>query len=65
MYFFHCYSHVILQENIHFVYLLELPWQGDSNKYIERMIHKKCSKVSVIHALDGSTSSFFITANSI
>ena len=41
--------------------------RGDSNKYTKCIIHKKktCSKVSVIHALDGSTSSFFITANSI
>ena len=39
---------------------------GDSNKYTKRMIYeKKCSKVSVINALDGSLSSFFITANSI
>ena len=39
----------------------------DSNKYPKRMIYgkKNCSKVSVIHALDGSLSSFFITANSI
>ena len=29
------------------------------------MIHKNCSNVSVIHALDGSISRFFITANSI
>ena len=64
--FFHCYSYVILQENTRFVYLLESPRQGDSNKYTKRMIHQKnCSKVSVIRALDGSTSSFFITANSI
>ena len=63
--FFHWYSHVILQENIHFVYFLELPQRGDSNKYTKRMIHKNCSKVSVIDASDGSISSFFITANSI
>ena len=29
--FFQCYSHVILQENICFVYLLEWPRRGDSN----------------------------------
>ena len=39
--FLHWYSHVILQENIRFVYLLESPWRGDSNKYTKRMIHKK------------------------
>ena len=39
--------------------------RGDSNKYTKDMIHKNCSKVSNIHALDGSVSSFFITANSI
>ena len=39
---------------------------ANCNKYTKRMIYKKnCSKVSVIHALDGSLSSFFITANSI
>ena len=39
--FFHCYSHVILQENIRFVNLLESPCRGDSNKYTKRMSHKK------------------------
>ena len=40
--------------------------QGNSNKYTKSMIHNKTVlKVSVIHALDGSISSFFITANSI
>ena len=39
--FFHCYSNVILQENIRFVYLLESPRRGDSNKYTKRMIHKR------------------------
>ena len=49
-----------------FVHLLESPRRGDSNKYTKRIIHKKdCSKVSVIDALDGSISSFFITAKSI
>ena len=48
-----------------FVYLLESPQRGDFNKYTKHMIHKKCSIVSVSHALDGSTSSFFITANLI
>ena len=38
---FHCYSHVNLQENIPFVYLLESPRPGDSNKYTKGMIHKK------------------------
>ena len=51
-----------------FVYLLELPRRDDSNKYTKRMfyiyIKKRRSKVSVIHALDVSISSFFITANS-
>ena len=42
------------------MYLLESPRRGDSNKYTKRMMHKNCSKVSVIHALDGSISSFFI-----
>ena len=38
-----------------FVYLLESPRRGDSNKYTKRMIcKKKCSKVSVTDALDGS-----------
>ena len=47
-------------------YLLESPRRGDSNKYTKRMNYKKkSSTVSVIHALDGSISSFFITANSI
>ena len=41
------------------------PHRGDSNKYSKGMISKKCSKESVIHALDGSISNFFITANSI
>ena len=38
---------------------------SDSKQYAKRMIHKKCSKVSIILALDGSISSFFIAANSI
>ena len=63
-YIFHLYSRVNLHENIRFVYLLESPRRGDSNKYTKRMILKNCSNVSVIHALDGSISSFFITANS-
>ena len=46
------------------MYLLESPRRGDSTKYTKRMIHKKCSKISGIDALDGSISSFFITANS-
>ena len=45
--------------------LLESPRRGDSNKYTKRLIYKKMFKVSVIHSLDGSKSSFFITANSI
>ena len=47
------------------MYLLESPGRGDSNKYMytKCMIHKKnCSKVSVIHALDGSISSFFFNS---
>ena len=44
------------------MYLLESPRRGDSNKYTKLMIHKNCSTVSVIRAVDGSTSSFFITA---
>ena len=47
-----------------FCVLLESPRLGDSNKYTKRMMHKNCSEVFVIHALDGSISSFFITANS-
>ena len=47
--FFHCYSLVIHQENIRFAYLLESPRRGNSNKYTKSSIHKKCSKVSVIH----------------
>ena len=39
--FFHRYSHVIFQENICFVYLLESPQQGDSNKHTKHMSHKK------------------------
>ena len=39
--FFLWYSHVILHENIRFVYLLESPRRGDSNKYTKRMIHKE------------------------
>ena len=39
--------------------------RGDSNKYTKRLIYKKMFKVSVIHSLDGSISSFFIAANSI
>ena len=35
---FNCYSHVILQENIRFLYLLESPRRGDSNKYTKRVI---------------------------
>ena len=46
---------LFFKENIRFVHLLESPCQGDSNKYTKRMIYKKkCSKVSVIDALDGS-----------
>ena len=46
--------------------MLESPSRGDSNKYTKRMIYKKkCSKVSVFHALDGYISSFFITENFI
>ena len=64
--FFHWYAHVILQKIICFVYLLESPRQGVFNKYTKPMIHKKTySKVSIIHALDGSISRFFITTNSI
>ena len=37
---FPCYS----SGNIRFVYWLELPRQGDSNKYTKRMIHKKLFK---------------------
>ena len=62
---FHCYSHVILQENIRFVCLLESPRRGDSNKYMKRMIHKKLFKICVIDALDGFISSFFTKANLI
>ena len=52
---FHWYSHFILQENICFVYLLELPRRGDSNKYTKHIIYKKkCPEVSVFDALDGS-----------
>ena len=39
--------------------------RGDSNKYTKRMIHKNCSKVSVIRDVDEPTSSFFIIANLI
>ena len=38
-----------------FVYLLESPRRGDSNIYTKHIIYKKkCSKVSVFDALDGS-----------
>ena len=44
-------KHVFLR----FVYLLESSRPGDSNKYTKRIIYKKrCSKVSVTDALDGS-----------
>ena len=43
------------EENIRFVYLLESPHPGDFNKYTKHMIYKKkCSKVFVTDALDGS-----------
>ena len=42
---------------------VESPQRGGSNKYTKRMIHKKI--VQKYHALDGSISSFSITANSI
>ena len=49
-----------------YVYLLESPRRGDSNKYTKRLFNKKnYSKVSVVGALFRSISSFFITANSI
>ena len=58
VYFFIDIPVFIRQENIHFVYWLESPHRGDSNKYTKRMIYKKkkkkCSKVSIIDALDGS-----------
>ena len=53
------------------MYLLESPRRGDSNKYTKRMIYKKkCSKVSVTDALDGScqvscNSKFEFTAKSL
>ena len=49
-------SHIILQENIRFVYFLESPRRGDSIKHIKRMIYnrKDCSKVSITDALYGS-----------
>ena len=37
------------------MYLLESPRRGDSNKYTKHINYKKkCSKVSVFDALDGS-----------
>ena len=37
------------------MYLLESPRRGDSNIYTKRMVYKrKCSKISVTDALDGS-----------
>ena len=42
--FFQKQSHVILWENISFVYLLESPRRGDSNKYTKRMIYKRTIK---------------------
>ena len=42
--FFHLYSHVILQENIRFVYLLVSPRRCDSYKYLKRMSHKNLFK---------------------
>ena len=37
------------------MYLLESPRRGDSNKYTKRIIYiRKCSKVSITDALDGS-----------
>ena len=32
---------LFFRKNIRFVYLLESPRRGDSNKYTKRMIHKK------------------------
>ena len=43
-YIFHWYSHVFLQENLRFVYMLESPRRGDSNKYIKRVIKKNLFK---------------------
>ena len=39
--FFHWQSHVILEENVCFLYLQESPRRGDSSKYTKRMIHKE------------------------
>ena len=64
--YFHRQSHVILQENICFGYLLESPHRGDSNKYTKRMVYKKkYLKYRLLYALDGSISKFFLTANLI
>ena len=49
-----------------FCVFVESPRRGDSEKYTKGMIYKtKVLKVSVTDALDGSISSFFITANLI
>ena len=63
--FFHRQSHVILWENIRFGYLLESPRRGDSNKYTKRIIYRRTVQKYVIYALDGSISSYSITANLI
>ena len=49
MYFFIDIPHFMLQENIRFVYLLESPHRGDSNKYTKRIIYKKKVFKSIRH----------------
>ena len=60
-------SHVILQENTHFVYLLESPRRGDSNNYTKHMIYNRKKLFRSIHYWCSRwvLSSFYITANSI
>ena len=46
---------LFFRKTLRFVYLLESPCRGDSNKYTKRIIYKKkCSKVSITDASDGS-----------
>ena len=54
MYFFIDIPILFFRKNLRFVYLLESPLRGHSGKHTKHMIHNiNCSKVSVIHALEG------------
>ena len=70
MYFFIAILMLFVQEIIRFVYILESPRRGDSNKYTKRMIHKKLCKsiryscLRRIHIKFLYTSKFDLTAKS-